>query len=177
MKHEKVFFFSRTTGRDVPFYKCLGANKGDISVCFELLWKAPFVWLCLLLSRKPTFPAVLFMLIVLFLPLSSSRFWPQTQSSKCGRPRMFESSLFTSLCLSPSLFRLCIFPSLCLSVSCSTRLSHPGPLLSRVPRGHETAVWQNEITTELFGEVICCEIFGGAWAKFKAQGQVKRKII
>lgn len=57
----------------------------------ELLWKGPFVWPCLLLSRKPTFPRVLFMLIILFLPLSSSRFWPQKQSNKCGQLH-FESS-------------------------------------------------------------------------------------
>lgn len=92
------------------------------------------------------------MLIVLFLPLSSSHFWPQTQSSKCGQPHMFESSLFTSLffrlsvCSVPSLF----VPSLCLSVSGLNRLSRPGPLLLLVPRGHETAAWQNEITTEFF---------------------------
>lgn len=104
-----IFFPSRAPGRDAPFYQCLGANKGDICVCFELLWKGPFVWLCPLLSRKPAFPGVLFMLIVLFLPLSSSRFWPQTQSSKCGWPHMFESSLFLcpSVCLS-----VCSFPSL-----------------------------------------------------------------
>ncbi len=161
-----IFFTLLGKQEGMPlFYQCLGANKGDISVCFELLWKDPFVWLCPLLSRKPTFPGVLFMLIVLFLPLSSSHFWPQTQSNKCGQPHMFESSLFTSLCLSPSVCLLCSFfvfsSSMCLSVSCLNRLSHPGPLLSLVPGGHETAAWQNEITTELFWEVICCEIFGG----------------
>lgn len=31
-------------------------------------------------------------------------------------------------------------------------------ILSVIPRGHETAVWQNEATTELFSEVIHCEI-------------------
>lgn len=93
------------------------------------------------------------MLIVLFLPLSSSRFWTQTQSSKCGRPRMFESSslyvpLYVSLRLSvrlSALFLLCI-----LSVSRLNHLSHPGPLLSLLPRDHETAAWQNKITTEVF---------------------------
>lgn len=113
-----IFYSSRKTGRNAPLYQCMGANKGDISVCFVLLWKDPFVWLCPLLSRKPTFPGVLFMLIVLFLPLSSSHFWPQTQSSKCGQPHMFESSLFTSL-----FFRLsvCSVPSLCLFRLCASQ--------------------------------------------------------
>lgn len=156
--------FSRMTERDASFLKknpqkneCKVANK--VSVCFEWLWKGPFVWLCLLLSRKRTFPRVLFILIVLFLPLSSSRFW-QTQSSKCGQTCKSEFCPFVSSCLFLfTLYALCIFPSP--SLSSLNNLSLPGPLLSLVPRGHGTAVWQNEIrTTEVLWEIIHCEILG-----------------
>lgn len=97
----RLFFFKKKN-------ECKVANK--VSVCFEWLWKGPFVWLCLLLSRKRTFPRVLFILIFLFLPLSSSRFW-QTQSSKCGQTRKSEFCPFMSSCLFLfALYALCIFP-------------------------------------------------------------------
>lgn len=109
------------TGQERMLFFSQGVNKGDVSVCFELLWKGPLVWLCLLLSRKPTFPGVLFMLIVLFLLLSSSRFWLQIQSNKCGQTHMLG---LPSLCPSVSVLLLCpssVFPCLC--ASCFGRIS------------------------------------------------------
>lgn len=43
------------------------------------------------------------------------------------------------------------------------------------PRGRETAVWRNEINTELLREAICCEILRGTSAKPECSWQEHNK--
>lgn len=56
-------------------------------------------------------------------------------------------SLHVLVSLSVCSVRSLYFPTP--SLSSLNNLSLPGPLLSLIPRGHGTAVWQNEITTEV----------------------------
>lgn len=109
--------------------------------CYERLHLFDDAHCC---QGNTTFPRVLFMLIVLFLPLSSSCFWPETQSTKCECPPGFEFTLVVSLRPSSVLLLLFVSVSLPLRHSYWNHLSPPVPLLSHVPCGHETAVWPKQ---------------------------------
>lgn len=84
-----------------------------------------------------------------------------------------QASLFMSLALSVAVHPI-FLPHLCASQSLFWTTAQK---LSLLPSGRETAVWQNEIITEVFWEVICCEILVWASAKFKSWDKAKRKIM
>lgn len=125
-----------------------------------------------------TFPRVLFMLIVLFLPLSSSCFWPETQSTKCECPPGFEFTLVVSLRPSSVLLLLFVSVSLPLRHSYWNHLSPPVPLLS----SHTSHAATKQLfdpsrkkPPRFFEKLFAVKSAGETWAKVKVSGKAKRE--